>query len=289
MSDQAETWHHLRVDDDEIEFTERGAGEPIFLVHAGVFSDWFRFVAASPALDGFRLIRPRRAGYGRYQPTRHLTLADHARHAAALADHLGLDGIHWVGHSSSCQIGLALALARPALVRSLALLEPAAGGGGFDVPASYERPDFVGPAMRAFQTGDLPAAFDLFMRGVCGDGYRKAIEARLGRAGLDNAIRESAFFFRDEARAIIEARFGPAEGAKIRQPVLCVEGGAQPPHLELMSHQVSERAVQLMPQTEIVIIPGVDHALPLQDPEAVARVIASFVERVTPAATRSSS
>lgn len=281
MSEDFTPWQSVHLGDVEIEFTERGAGDAIFLAHAGVFSEWFRLVYQSPTLDGFRLIRLRRAGYGPSQPKHHLTLANHAKHAAALADHLGLKEIHWVGHSMSCQIGLFLAVQRPELVRSLILLEPAAGGGGFDVPASYDRPDFVGPALAAFQAGDLPAAFDFFMQGVCGEGFRTIIEGRLGKAGLDRAIRESAFFFRDEIPAVIEARFGPADGAKIRQPVLCLEGGAQPPHLQVMSHQVSERAVQLMPQTEIVVIPDANHALPLQNPAAIAETIASFIRRVT--------
>lgn len=159
MNDQSEPWQRVPVEDVEIEFTARGQGEAMFLVHAGVFGDWFRLVGEQTLLDGFfRVIRLRRVGYGRYQPTRHLTVHDHARQAAALADRLGLERIHWVGHSSSCQIGLALALERPELVRSLTLLEPAAGG-GFEVPASVALgPAFVGPALAAFQAGEIRAA-----------------------------------------------------------------------------------------------------------------------------------
>lgn len=280
MGDHLIAWQDVRLGEVEIGFTERGSGEAVFLAHAGVFSEWFRLVYQSPTLDAFRLIRLRRAGYGSFQPGRHLTLANHAEHAAALADHLGLSGIHWVGHSMSCQIGLFLALQRPELVRSLTLLEPAAGGGGFDVPASYDRPDFVGPALSAFRAGDLSGAFDLFMQGVCGEGFRAIIEKALGKAGLERAIDESTFFFRDEIPAVIESRFGAADGAKIRQPVLCLEGGAQPSRLRVMSHQVSERAVELMPQTQIVVVPDANHALPLQNPEAIAEAIASFMRQI---------
>jgi len=280
MSAQSQSvrWQHLAVDDVVIEFTERGRGDLIFLVHAGVFSDWFRFVGESHHLDRFRVVRLRRAGYGQIQPTRHLPLADHGRHAAALAEHL-CDGerIHWVGHSSSCQIGLELAVERPMLVGSLTLLEPAAAG-AFQVPASAALAPLLDPVMAAFQSGDVTKAFDSFMRGVCGEGYREIIEARLGTSGLEQAIRESAFFFRDEIRAVLESPFGPVEAAKIRQPVLCIEGGAQPPHLASMSRQISERTVALLPQAEVMIIPGVNHALPLQDPEAVAKAVASFVD-----------
>jgi pimeloyl-ACP methyl ester carboxylesterase len=278
MNERSEAWQCVPVEDVEIEFTTRGQGEAIFLVHAGVFSDWFRFVGAQTHLDGFRVIRLRRVGYGQYQPTRHLTLSDHARHAAALADRLAIDRMHWVGHSSSCQIGLALARERPELVRSLTLMEPAAAG-GFDVPASAALgPAFAG-VLAAFQAGELSAAFDRFMRGVCGDGYREILDGRFGTSGVEQAMRESAFFFRDEINAVLESTFGAAEAANIQQPVLCVEGGAQPAHLMVMSRQISERTAQLLPQTQVVVLPRVNHALPLQEPEAVAQVIASFVAR----------
>jgi len=277
-----EIWQPLPVEDAEVEYVEHGSGEAVFLVHAGVFSDWFRLVGQSRQFDGMRVVRLRRAGYGDHQPARHLTLTDHALHVAAVARHLGLDAIHYVGHSSSCLIGLSLAMERPQLVRSLTLLEPAAGARGFDVPASYDRPDFIGPAMEAFAAGDVEAAFDHFMRGVCGDGYRAILEARLGGPGLENAIRESAFFFRDEVRAVMEANFEPAQTAKIRLPVLCLEGGAQPTAtIALMSRQISDRVVEMLPQTQVVVVPNVHHALPLQDPEAVARIVASFIWQVS--------
>lgn len=275
---QRDSWQRLDVGDVAIGFMDMGQGEPVVLVHAGVFSDWFRCVAVSRALEDFRIVLVRRAGYAAEAFPRHLTLADHARHAAALADELGIETAHWVGHSSSCQIALALALERPELVRTLALLEPAAGG-GFAVPASSALGPYLGAALAAFQAGELERAFDAFMRGVCGDGYRDTVMARLGAAGFDAAVRESEFFFRDEARAVLESRFGPEEAAKVRQPVLCVEGGAQPPHVAEMSREITQLTLRLLPQTEVAILPGVGHAMPLEDPDAVAQTIAAFARR----------
>jgi pimeloyl-ACP methyl ester carboxylesterase len=85
MNDEREHWQEFDVEGVGIEFIEHGRGAPVFLVHAGVFGDWFRFVCESDALRDFRVVRLRRAGYGQSQPARPLTLTDHARHAAALA------------------------------------------------------------------------------------------------------------------------------------------------------------------------------------------------------------
>ena len=266
------------IDNADIGYSDRGAGEPVFLVHAGVFSDWFLPVSEARALDGLRVIRVRRAGYGGPMPSRHLTMADHARHAATLADHLGLERIHWVGHSSSCQIGLQLALDRPSLITSLILLEPAAVG-GFLVPASEELARlFVGPAMAAFATGDTETAFDTFMRGVCGESYRDVLADRLGSASIDRAIRESAFFFRDEVPAVLESQFGEAEARRIQQPSLVAEG-ADSARLGPLSRQITALARKLLPHAEIATVEGTNHMMPLQDPDAVGHLIQTFVAR----------
>ncbi len=278
MERDPESMQRVALGDAEIDYSERGAGEPIVLVHAGVFGAWFLPVSASPALDGFRVIRVRRPGYGPAPPPRHLTLGEHAHLVAALVDRLGLPGIHWVGHSSSCQMGLDLAIARPELVHSLILLEPAALG-GFTVPASEELGRrFAAPAMEAFAAGDVAAAFDTFMRGVCGEGHRAVTEDRLGPTGYERAIRDAAFFFRDELPAVFESRFDAAEAARVRQPVLIVEGG-ESARLGPLSQQITALATTLLPHAEVVTIAGVNHQMPLQDPDAVARVIATFARQ----------
>jgi pimeloyl-ACP methyl ester carboxylesterase len=284
MDHHPENMQRLFVGAAEIEYSERGQGEPIVLVHAGVFADWFVPLSASPTLDDFRVIRVRRPGYGPTLPTGHVTIADHARFVAALVDHLSLEKIHCVGHSSGCQIVLQLAIDRPDRVQSLALLEPAPAG-ALRVPASEVLGRFIGPALEAFSAGDLETAFDRFLRGVGGDDHRAVIEGRLGRDGYERAIRDSGFFFADEIRAVQEWQFGSAEGDRIRQPALIVEGGEQPAYLRLMSRQLTELALGLLPNAEAAIIPGTNHLMPLQAPDAVGGVIAAFVRRhaLTPA------
>ncbi len=278
MEGDTESMQRVALGDAEIAYSERGAGEPIVLVHAGVFGDWFLPLSVSATLEGFRVICVHRPGYGPPPPARHLTLGDHAHLVAALVDQLTLPRIHWVGHSSSCQMGLELAIARPDLVHSLILLEPAAVG-GFTVPATDELVRrFAGPAMEAFAAGDMATAFDSFMRGVCGDEHRAVTERSLGPGGYERAVRDAAFFFRDELPAVLESRFDAAEGARIRQPVLIVEGG-ESARLGPLSRQITALATTLLPHAEVVTIPGVNHQMPLQDPDAVGRVIATFARQ----------
>ena len=267
----------LSIDDIDVGYTDRGDGDPVFLVHAGVFSDWFLPVSEAPSLDGLRVIRVRRGGYGSMTPSRHLTIADHAHYVGALADHLGLERIHWVGHSSSCQIGLQLALDRPNLITSLILLEPAAVG-GFLVPASEELARrFVGPAMAEAAAGDVAAAFDTFMRGVCGESYRDVLVKQLGSVGLNRAVRESTFFFRDEVPAVLNSQFAEAEARRVRQPTLVAEG-ADSALLGPLSQQITGRARKLLPHAEIATVAATNHMMPLQDPDAVGSLIRAFID-----------
>ena len=264
-----------------VAYEERGDGEPVLLVHAGLLSGWFLPVSRSAQLEGFRVVRLRRAGYvpGR-PPARHLSIADHAHHCAAVIDALGLGGVHFVGHSSSCLIGLQLALDRPEAVRSLVLLEPAPGG-ALHGPADEQLVATVlGPAMRAFASGDLKAAFDTFMRGVGGDGYREWLELRLGAGGWEKAVAESAFFFADEARAVQEWSFGAAEASRVGQPALVVLGG-ESARQTLVFDETVERLTALLPQPRMLRLPGVNHMMPLQDPGAVAGTIAEFARAQT--------
>ncbi len=278
MQDAPEIMERLSLGDAEIEYCEHGQGEPLVLVHAGVFADWFVPLAASQTLNGFRVIRVRRAGYGLNAPKRPLTLQDHASHLWALSELLDTKVLHLVGHSSGGLIGLQLASDHPDLVRSLILLEPAPCG-PLQAPAFAEIGErFVGPAMGALAAGNLEGAFDTFMRGVCGDRYREVIEQSMGKPAYEQAVRESRFFFRDEVPAAMQWGFGVAEAARIRQPVLIVEGGEGRKH-GLLSKQVTELAMKLLPHAEFAMIEGVNHLMPLQDPDAVGRIIAGFAHR----------
>jgi hypothetical protein len=52
------------VDGVELEYQVLGAGEPVVLVHAGVFADWFKPLLEEPALTGrCRVVSYHRVGY----------------------------------------------------------------------------------------------------------------------------------------------------------------------------------------------------------------------------------
>ena len=268
----------------DVGYYDSGRGEAILLVHAGVFSDWFRPLSLQVPRDRFRVVRIRRSGYRDTRPSAgHLTLVDHARHAAVLLDELGIGAVHWVGHSSSCLIGLQLAQDRPGQVASLTLVEPAPGGDLHGPAGEQFAAATVGPAMEEFVAGDPGGAFDRFMRGIGGPGYPAVLTGQLGPGGLDAARAESAFFFADEVPAVREWIFGPAQAARVTQPTLVVLGGDSP-RLSPLAAETVERLLALLPQARTQTVPGCSHLMPLEQPASLARLIIAFIKTIPGAA-----
>jgi pimeloyl-ACP methyl ester carboxylesterase len=267
--------HRLDIGEETVEFSDRGDGETVLLIHAGVFVAWFPTVSEDPALQAFRRVGPIRAGYDSTAPapTRHLTLADHATHCAAVLDSLGVGQAHVLAHSSGSLIGLQLALDRPDLVRSLVLVEPAAAPSLLFPAAAADFGQFVRSVAATAAAGDLATAFDTFMRRVCAEDYRTVLADALGPDGLQQAERDCGFFFRDEGPAVREWSFAASDASRISQPVLLVQGGASPP----IVHGIVAGLAEMLPSAETTTALGADHLLPLRAPGTLATIAAGFM------------
>jgi pimeloyl-ACP methyl ester carboxylesterase len=269
----------LTIKDTEIGYVDSGGdGEPVLLIHAGAFADWFTPLAAAPALSGKRVIRLVRAGYTGTPAPGPLSPAGNAGHAAALLERLHTGPAHVVAHSSGTVIALQLALDHPGLVRTLTLCEPPL----VDTLAAPEDHDLLhamlgpvmGAAMGATARGDLPAAFDLFMTAVCGPTYRQVMTDTLGAAVLAGAERNCGYFFTGEIPGLNGWTFEPRAAARIEQPVLLVQGGASPPPV----HRLVARVAGLLPNATVATVDGAGHLLPLTAPAELARLISGLAE-----------
>jgi haloalkane dehalogenase len=102
---------------------DRGAGEPVVLVHGNPTSShlWRRFVEPLAAA-GYRAIAPDRLGFGSSPKAGDLSLPAHAERFAALVDELELDDVTLVLHDWGGPIALAWASAHPERVKRLVLL-----------------------------------------------------------------------------------------------------------------------------------------------------------------------
>jgi pimeloyl-ACP methyl ester carboxylesterase len=251
-----------------LEVEDRGAGEPVVLIHAGVCADWFRGLRDEPALAcSYRVISYHRAGYaGSDRVDGPFSIRQQARQCRSLLRHLGIARAHVVGHSSGAAIALQLALDHPDAVHSLALLETAL----LTVPSG----PFAGDAVRAYLAGDRAAAVDIWMRGVCGPDYRTVMDRVLPGA-VDRAVSDAATFFGQELPAVREWTFDRSHAERITRPALRVLG-ARSGEVSPAFGRRHDLLLAWLPRAEPFVLPDATHLLQVQNPVGLARGLARF-------------
>ena len=267
----------VAIDGLELEYELIGSGEPVVLIHWGLCAWWAQPLLAEPALaDRFALLRYHRAGFAESDGVPGpIGLAEHAAHCARLLGGLGIERAHVVGHSSSADIALQLALDHPESVQSLVLMEAARPVPPTDDQAAFVR-EFVAPALQRYRDGDRAGAVDTFAQGVFGPGYRDALERGLPGV-FAQAVADADAFFAQELPALQAWTFTEAEAKRVTQPALAVVG---------------ERSVPtFLPRTELLLswlpnvasfeLPGATHLLHLENPRGLAEALASFFARQT--------
>jgi len=113
-------------------FDEAGSGEAVFAVSglSGVATFWEPHALAFS--QNFRLITHDHRGTGRSSRTRgDYSIGQMAGDVLSLADHLGIESFHFVGHSTGGAIGQHLAIHHPRRVNSLVLSSTWAGSDSY--------------------------------------------------------------------------------------------------------------------------------------------------------------
>jgi pimeloyl-ACP methyl ester carboxylesterase len=264
------SWQRASLGGVELEYRTVGAGEPVVLVHAGVFADWFEPLLKEPSLRRYCLVTYHRVGYaGSSHVPGPMSIAQQAAHVRALMEQLQIDSAHLVGHSSGANIMLQLALDAPQRVRSLALLEMALA-----VPASSPGRAGIPQAIEFHRAGDKAAAVDTFMRAVAGPGYRAVADRALPGA-FEQAVRDADTFFGQELPALRQWTFGPQEAARIKQPVLLVIGGRSP-EVSPVWQQRQDLLIAWMSHAEPFVLDGATHLLHLENARGLAERLGAF-------------
>jgi pimeloyl-ACP methyl ester carboxylesterase len=267
MAAAALTWQIAAVDGVELEYRTVGAGEPVVLVHAGIYADWFEPLLKEPALASrYRLVTYHRVGYaGSSDASGSVSIKQQAAQLRALLAALKTERAHIVGHSSGGNISLQLALDSPQSVQSIALLEAA-----MPVPPAAPGRARIPKAMELYRAGDKAAAVDTFMQAVAGSGYRAVLDRVLPRA-----VAEADTFFAQELPAISQWTFTSDDARRIGQPVLLVMGGR--------SHEVSpvwkqrqDALIASLGNAEPFVLDGATHMLHLENPRGLAERLAAF-------------
>jgi pimeloyl-ACP methyl ester carboxylesterase len=277
--ERTRTMSRASLDGIELEYEVRGAGEPVVLVHAGVFARWYQPLLDEPALAGrYRVLTYHRIGYaGSSRLSGPVSIAQQAAHLSALMRHLGMQRAHVVGHSSGGNIALQLALDAPEMVGSLAVLEAALPLEAAGSERLLSTRAFMAPVVERYRAGDKAGAVDGFMRGVTGPDYRTALE-RVLPAAFGEAVASADTFFGQELPAVGQWSFRREDARRVTQPVLAVVGERSLQQSPIWGAR-QEMLVTWLPNAEGFILPGASHLLYLENPRGMAERLATFFAR----------
>ena len=266
----------LEVDGVRLHYIERGKGDPIVLIHGNgtMIQDFTVSGLVDRLASRYRVIVIDRPGYGySTRPRRLWTPHAHARLFKNALAKLGVERAIVLGHSWGTLVALALALEYPPLVRNLVL----ASG-------------YYYPTLRADTFLLSPPAIP-----VLGDAMRHTISPFIARALLPSMVKQMF------APAAVPKRFDqlfPKEmmlrpsqlGAASEDAALMVPSAAQLQHyyqeltvpLSIITGaddqiadvgRQSERLHRELPQSELIVLPGLGHMVHHLAPDAVADAI----------------
>lgn len=256
----------------------RGAGEPVIFLHGFPASGqlWHGVVREMP--EGHRLVVADLLGFGKSDrpALASLSAVAHAERVRLLLDDLGIDAACVVGHGSGGAVAQALALAAPARVTRLCLVNSTAFDAWPRRAARLARAaSTVTPLARALGAPLLAGL-------VHGSLLKGFADEENGRHALDNYLR--AYTMRlgvDALVAQLRVMNDPTVvdvGARlplITQPTSVV-WGAGDPWLELA---LGERLRAAIPGATLEVIPEARHFSPEDAPAAVAAAVGTLMKR----------
>lgn len=267
----------VRLDDTELEYLERGSGDPVVLVHGslGDLRSWAYQLA--PFAERYRVVsysrrhhHPNRCGDG--GPP--YSAARHADDLAALLDGLGLGSAHVVGSSYGAYTALFLAARHPERARSVVLSEPPA------FPLLDHHPEGAtvrdrflaevwAPAGELLQRGEAEEGVRTFVDGLFGDGAFDQLEREVRDLIMDNACE----FRLETSSPDFWTPFTGDDARRIGTPTLLLGGSDSPP----MFSFVLDELERCLPDRERATIDGSSHDVPSEDPEAFNDLVLRFL------------
>jgi pimeloyl-ACP methyl ester carboxylesterase len=256
----------------DLYYEVKGDGQPLLLIHAGVadgrmWDDQFEVFA-----EKYRVIRFDLRGFGRSNipPGQFSNIAD----VKALLDFLSIEETYLLGISFGGLTALDFTLAHPEIVKALILGAPSVSGSA----PSQRIKDFWEEEETAEANGDLEGATDINVRVWVDGPHREADE-------VDPAVREKVYqmqlniFQKDFPDDLTEIELEPpANGrlAELNLPIQVMVGDLDLEEKVDLAH----RLVGEIPNSKLVIIPGVAHMLNMEKPELFNQYVLDFLSKV---------
>ena len=261
------------VDDIGVAYEEAGSGDAVVCIHGAFVADAFRPLLSERRLtDRYRVVSYHRRGYGESDPADGpLTLAEQAADSRRLLTYLGIPRAHVVGHSFGGAVALRLALDAPELVGTVTLLE---AGLLIGESADLYRQGLLDAIARYREVGSR-VAVDEFFRLRWPD-YAERLD-RIVPGAFGQAVDDAATCFEVDLPGGLAFELGEPKVREVAQPTLVVLGEASVA-LHPRFEETYRLLLEWLPRGEGAVVPGVSHFLQLEDPAALADVLAAFLD-----------
>jgi pimeloyl-ACP methyl ester carboxylesterase len=230
-------------------YAVEGAGEPLVLLHGGGCTIE-TFDGQTPAFAAkYRVYLPERRGHGRTPDVEGpITYEMMAADTIAFLEALAFPPAHFVGWSDGALVGLLVALRRPDLVRKLVLI-------GQNLNQDGARPEALA-LMEHFSPETFPPMLVQMYAAVSPDGpdhFAVVFEKLVSLWKADPGIDLSAL-------------------ARVSAPTLVLLGDD-----DILTIEHAAAIQRALPDSQLAVVPGASHALPMEKPELVNRLILDFL------------
>ncbi|WP_419863248.1 2-succinyl-6-hydroxy-2,4-cyclohexadiene-1-carboxylate synthase [Candidatus Poriferisodalis sp.] len=254
--------------------TGAGSGDPVVIIH-GFTGSGAAMAPLIGRLDGWRRIAVDLPGHGRSpappQPSQYSVEAmaeSVARLAATAAD----EPYHVIGYSMGGRVALALASAHPEVCRTLTLISATAGIADAAERAQRRRADEA-LADRIDEHG-LARFVDGWMALPMWDSLRASLGPMAWQASIDQRLRSDPTGLANSLRAAGTGSMTPLwdrlGALDVPTLVMCGE-------LDAKFVEIGLRMSELLPRSELAVMPGVGHAVHLEAPDLCADTVADFI------------
>ena len=267
---------HTRVmDGTRIRYIDAGAGPAVVLIH-GFAASMYAWRHTIPPLvaAGYRVVAFDDRGFGfSDRPATGYANADYVRLVVALLDTLRIPDAVLIGHSMGGEIAAEVALAHPERVRALALIDAAGWEVHWPLLLRAARWRISGSIASGVRGRNLTARI---LRSMYADASKVTEQdidqyyAPVGAPDYGQALRG----------VLRDYRFDALRGrlSAIQVPTLLLWGTDD----QLIPPAVGRRMAAELPRAAFVLVPRAGHAAPEEQPEAVNRLLLTFLKEGLP-------
>lgn len=269
------TARSVSVEGSRIRYVEAGTGPAVVLIHGfGASLYTWRHALPRVAAAGFRAIALDNRGFGfSDKPAHGYANADYTRLVLTFLDSLHVSQAVLVGHSMGAAIAAAVALAAPARVRGLVLIDAAGFGTRWPFVLRVAHWPFLGAIATSLRGRSSTASI---LRSTYAD------PTRVTEADIDQyyAPVPDPDYGRALRAVLREFRFDDLVDrlGAVAAPTLVVWGSAD----RWIPPAIGRRITTELPRAAFVLVPGAGHAAAEEAPQLVNRTLIAFLQQGLP-------